>query len=210
VSPGASSPIETRRGVAQPGSAPQWGCGGRRFKSSRPDHFWLSARRDDCAENKAPVRAMTTRILLLIFCTILGCEPSQGDGTALLRAGRYEAAHRALSSEAVAGDPVAQLHLGIQYYLGLGTPRDMKIAARWFEMAAVQGNANAQLNLGFFNLYGYGIPRDHARAFGWFQQAQGARNPRAAIYLGLLTDNLTGMQMRQAREAVAAQIARRH
>jgi hypothetical protein len=25
------------RGVAQPGSAPYWGCGGRRFKSSRPD-----------------------------------------------------------------------------------------------------------------------------------------------------------------------------
>ncbi len=28
----------SNRGVAQPGSAPQWGCGGRRFKSSRPDH----------------------------------------------------------------------------------------------------------------------------------------------------------------------------
>ncbi len=27
-----------RRGVAQPGSAPPWGGGGRRFKSSRPDH----------------------------------------------------------------------------------------------------------------------------------------------------------------------------
>ena len=27
------------RGVAQPGSAPQWGCGGRRFESSHPDHF---------------------------------------------------------------------------------------------------------------------------------------------------------------------------
>ena len=25
------------RGVAQPGSAPHWGCGGRRFKSGRPD-----------------------------------------------------------------------------------------------------------------------------------------------------------------------------
>ena len=25
------------RGVAQSGSAPQWGCGGRRFKSSHPD-----------------------------------------------------------------------------------------------------------------------------------------------------------------------------
>src|SRR5258705_13509050 len=29
----------SRRGVAQPGSAPAWGAGGRRFKSSRPDHF---------------------------------------------------------------------------------------------------------------------------------------------------------------------------
>ena len=26
------------RGVAQPGSAPAWGAGGRRFKSVRPDH----------------------------------------------------------------------------------------------------------------------------------------------------------------------------
>ena len=30
---------ENRRGVAQPGSAPEWGSGGRRFKSGRPDHF---------------------------------------------------------------------------------------------------------------------------------------------------------------------------
>src|SRR6185437_8050980 len=30
------------RGVAQPGSAPALGAGGRRFKSSRPDQFHLS------------------------------------------------------------------------------------------------------------------------------------------------------------------------
>jgi hypothetical protein len=29
---------QTLRGVAQPGSAPAWGAGGRWFKSSRPDH----------------------------------------------------------------------------------------------------------------------------------------------------------------------------
>ena len=28
----------SRRGVAQPGSAPAWGAGGRKFESSRPDH----------------------------------------------------------------------------------------------------------------------------------------------------------------------------
>ena len=26
------------RGVAQPGSAPEWGSGGRQFKSAHPDH----------------------------------------------------------------------------------------------------------------------------------------------------------------------------
>ena len=29
--------LPKRRGVAQPGSAPAWGAGGRRFKSARPD-----------------------------------------------------------------------------------------------------------------------------------------------------------------------------
>ena len=32
--------LKSRRGVAQPGSAPAWGAGGRRFKSSRPDHIF--------------------------------------------------------------------------------------------------------------------------------------------------------------------------
>ena len=30
--------MNQRRDVAQPGSAPAWGAGGRRFESSRPDH----------------------------------------------------------------------------------------------------------------------------------------------------------------------------
>jgi hypothetical protein len=29
------------RGVAQSGSAPHWGCGGRRFKSCRPDQVFI-------------------------------------------------------------------------------------------------------------------------------------------------------------------------
>src|SRR5262245_38496017 len=33
------SSVPSGRGVAQPGSAPAWGAGGRWFKSSRPDHF---------------------------------------------------------------------------------------------------------------------------------------------------------------------------
>ena len=32
------------RGVAQPGSAPAWGAGGRVFESHRPDHFFSNER----------------------------------------------------------------------------------------------------------------------------------------------------------------------
>ena len=32
-----ASRSNARRGVAQPGSAPAWGAGGRQFKSGRPD-----------------------------------------------------------------------------------------------------------------------------------------------------------------------------
>ena len=31
--------LKVNRGVAQSGSAPHWGCGGRRFKSCRPDQI---------------------------------------------------------------------------------------------------------------------------------------------------------------------------
>ena len=42
--PGAGARLRVRRGVAQSGSAPVWGTGGRRFKSGRPDHIHLVRR----------------------------------------------------------------------------------------------------------------------------------------------------------------------
>ena len=37
--PDAKASLDGFRDVAQSGSAPQWGCGGRWFESSRPDHL---------------------------------------------------------------------------------------------------------------------------------------------------------------------------
>ncbi len=37
--------MDPGRGVAQSGSAPQWGCGGHRFKSYRPDQLNVQYRR---------------------------------------------------------------------------------------------------------------------------------------------------------------------
>ena len=42
-----------RRGVAQPGSAPEWGSGGRRFKSGHPDHRYKIRWSDHLSHPKA-------------------------------------------------------------------------------------------------------------------------------------------------------------
>src|SRR5450432_2183115 len=58
----------SRRGVAQPGSAPAWGAGGRRFKSSRPDHYlfeWTQARHQEpcpCSYSSSMRNAMNIAI----------------------------------------------------------------------------------------------------------------------------------------------------
>ena len=48
------------RGIAQPGSAPAWGAGGRRFKSYCPDHL---------------IPVLLLLITALIFLVLLGIEP---------------------------------------------------------------------------------------------------------------------------------------
>src|SRR5437868_5750011 len=59
------------RGVAQPGSASHWGCGGRWFESSRPDH---SFQRKVCSPN------MSNQPILM---SIVQAAPSaQSGGTA--------------------------------------------------------------------------------------------------------------------------------
>ena len=60
------------RGVAQPGSAPEWGSGGRAFESLRPDHL-LSV--------KPPIRAVPQGLgalaaALTVALTHSGLRPS--------------------------------------------------------------------------------------------------------------------------------------
>src|SRR3989344_1878715 len=49
-----------RRGVAQPGSAPPWGGGGRRFKSSRPDQHQMLT-----VIASLPPRVVSDKVILL-------------------------------------------------------------------------------------------------------------------------------------------------
>ena len=79
------------------------------------------------------------------------------------------------------GDAVAQLQLGINYYVGdNGCKTDHGEAVRWFELAARQGLAHAQFNLGCCYSMGIGVPQqDVERAMELFQLAADQDHPGA-------------------------------
>ena len=79
------------------------------------------------------------------------------------------------------GDAVAQLQLGINYYVGdNGCKTDHGEAVRWFELAAKQGLAHAQFNLGCCYSMGIGVPQlDVERAMELFQLAADQDHPGA-------------------------------
>jgi TPR repeat protein len=63
----------------------------------------------------------------------------------------YACALREFSVDAQAGDPVAQLALGLIHAIGLGVPRSAREARTWFTRAADQGNGYAQYNVGLLH-----------------------------------------------------------
>ena len=65
----------------------------------------------------------------------------------------------------------AQYDLGVRYDAGLGVPKDVAEAMRWYRLAAEQGNADAQCSLGLMYAHGEGISEDCAEAVRWFRPA---------------------------------------
>ena len=142
-------------------------------------------------------------VLVLI---LPGCSGGADDGLEVFKAGHYQKALPLLLAEAEEGRVAARTALATQYYLGLGTPRDLPQAAHHFEIAARAGDALAQLNLGVLHLNGWGAKQSRTDAFGWFQAAADAGNARALDYLATLTDKLTPNQMTVSRDRVRAML----
>jgi localization factor PodJL len=94
-----------------------------------------------------------------------------------------------LRQAAADGDTRAQFEVGAIYTEGRAVPKDLKLAAMWYERAAAQGFAPAQYRLG--NLYenGLGVTKDLEQARLWYQRAAEAGNRMsmhnlAALYAG--------------------------
>ena len=94
-----------------------------------------------------------------------------------------------LSQKAAAGDPAAQVQLGMRY--ALGVPRNIREAMKWFRLAADQGYADGQYRLG--GMYDVAqSPQNPAEAIKWYTLAAKQGHKDAQYRLGVMFDQGRG------------------
>lgn len=122
----------------------------------------------------------------------------------------YAAAVRVLEPLARAGNPQAQLRLGLLYYHGQGVKENDARAFELFEQAAEKGLADAQFQLA--NMYAFGtatVPADvdpNRLAARWYFEAARQGHAEAQYSLGIMF--LTGSGVVQSAEEANKWIAR--
>jgi TPR repeat protein len=95
----------------------------------------------------------------------------------------------------------AQFDLGTLYDNGLGVPRSVDEALRWYRAAAVRGHPLAQYNLATMYEDGEGVARDLVEAYKWYTLA--ARGGFVGTERGsreLLTPRLSAVEIEMATE----------
>ncbi len=119
--------------------------------------------------------------LLLVPVTVVAA--TLGEGLALYREGRYEAAFRILEDLALDGDPQALTAAGEMLQDGLGTPVDLAEAVRFFRFAAGLGHVRAQIALALALQEGRGVERDESAAVQWLATAADQGDADARFHL---------------------------
>ena len=151
----------------------------------------------------------TAALLLIVTGVSFAAQPAQAkfsDGTLAYEWGDYERAYNEWLPLARAGNAAAQRNIGHLYRLGLGVPKDLKVATNWYRLAADQGLSRAQANLGVMYLRGEGVARDPAKAADWFKKAAKQGHVISQYNLALLLEQGYGVprNMREAAKWFAA------
>lgn len=106
-----------------------------------------------------------------------------------------QASSGSLRERAEAGDPQAQVDLGIAYTTGNGVPKNFSEAVKWFRKSAQQNNAIAQYNLGVAYAQGLGgVHRSAAEACKWYRSSAEQNYAEAEYNLGCAYLNGQGMR----------------
>ena len=99
------------------------------------------------------------------------------------------------------GNPIAQHNLGVMYSSGYEVPRDLKMAAAWYQKAAEQGYDRSQNALGLMYLEGEAVRKNVKEAAKLFKMAAAQGYAPAQNELGLMYFEGRGME-KNPKEAV--------
>ena len=115
--------------------------------------------------------ALATLVLAAALLAPPAAAAEFGEGKKAMNRGDYAAALEIWRPLAEKGDADAQYNLGHLYRQGLGVPKDLAEAARWYAKAAGRGVPNAQYNLALMYAQGQGVRQDLVLAYMWFSLA---------------------------------------
>jgi uncharacterized protein len=85
---------------------------------------------------------------------------------------------------ALKGDAQSQVRLGLIYFEGKDTPKDLQKAEHWYEKAAAQGGAEIQYGIGLMYKVGSNAPQNIIKAFYWIEKAAQQGHAEAQEALG--------------------------
>ena len=87
----------------------------------------------------------------------------------------------------------AQFNLGICYYNGKGTNKNLTEAGYWWRKSALQGHVKAQLSLGFSYYNGEGTKKDKKEAFKWWLKSAEQGDSEGQYYIAICYYNGEGV-----------------
>ncbi len=154
--------------------------------------------------------AAIAALSLLLWLVVLPASGAElGAGKKAAARGDYAAALEIWRPLAEGGDADAQYNLGHLYRQGLGVPRDLAEAAKWYGRAAGQGVPNAQFNMAMMHANGEGVRQDLVLAYMWWSLAA-ERFPLGELREDSMANRdrvaklLTPQQIDEARRLAAA------
>jgi len=94
---------------------------------------------------------------------------------------------------------LTQFAMGEMFVKG-ESPRDLKLAAKWYLESARQGYSKSQRRLGTMYAMGYGVPRNYIKSYAWFKISAVQRSHKALRNLRKVESRMTGEQIYYAKK----------
>jgi uncharacterized protein len=99
-----------------------------------------------------------------------------------------------LKKNAQNSDANSRFELARMYHRGLGVPKDLKQAVRWYRAAAEQGLKKAQVQLASMYFRGEGMPVELGKAAHWYERAAEQDDKESMVQIAMMYAEGVGVE----------------